>query len=48
MSALRPEDVLEALLEALNPVDVPNYLYCTQAEAHALRHDVGAANIKVL
>ncbi len=35
------------LLEALNPVDVPNYLYATQAEAHALRDEVGAANLKV-
>lgn len=35
------------LLEALNPVDVPNYLYSTQAEAHALRAEVGAPNLKV-
>lgn len=35
------------LLEALNPIDVPHYLYTTQAEAHALRTEVGAGNLKV-
>jgi 2-dehydrotetronate isomerase len=35
------------LLEALNPFDVPNYLYSTQAEAHALRDEVNAPNLKV-
>ena len=35
------------LVEALNPRDTPNYLFSTQAEAHAIRDDVGAANLKV-
>ena len=35
------------LLEPLNPRDNPNYLYSTQAEAHAIREEVGAANLKV-
>jgi hydroxypyruvate isomerase len=35
------------LLEALNPVDVPGYLYSTQAEAHALRDEVAADNLRV-
>ena len=35
------------LVEALNPHDAPNYLFSTQAEAHAIRDDVGAANLKV-
>ena len=35
------------LVEALNPRDVPRYLLSTQAEAHAIRDEVGAANLKV-
>jgi len=35
------------LVEALNPHDVPNYLFSTQAEAHTIRSEVGAANLKV-
>ena len=35
------------LVEALNPHDVPDYLFSTQAEAHAIRHEVGAPNLKV-
>ncbi len=35
------------LIEALNPRDVPNYLFSTQADAHAIREEVGAPNIKV-
>ena len=35
------------LVEALNPRDTPNYLFSTQAEAHAIRDDAGAANLKV-
>ena len=35
------------LVEALNPHDVPDYLFSTQAEAHAIRDEVGAANLKV-
>jgi hydroxypyruvate isomerase len=35
------------LIEALNPRDVPNYLFSTQAEAHAIREEVGAPNLEV-
>ena len=35
------------LIEPLNPRDVPNYLLTTQAEAHAIRTEIGAANLKV-
>ena len=35
------------LVEALNPHDVPDYLFSTQAEAHAIREEVGAPNLKV-
>jgi len=35
------------LVEALNPLDVPNYLFSTQAEAHAIREAVGAPNLAV-
>ena len=35
------------LVEALNPRDVPNYLFSTQGDAHAIREEVGAANLKV-
>jgi hydroxypyruvate isomerase len=35
------------LVEALNPWDVPSYLFSTQAEAHAIREAVGAPNLKV-
>ena len=35
------------LVEALNPHDVPDYFFSTQADAHAIRDDVGAANLKV-
>ena len=34
-------------IEPLNPRDMPNYLISTQADAHALRAEVGAANLKV-
>lgn len=34
------------LIEALNPRDVPNYLFSTQAQAHAIREAVGAPNLK--
>ena len=40
-------DDVTLLVEALNPRDTPNYLFSTQAEAHAIRDDVGAANLKV-
>ena len=35
------------LIEPLNPRDVPNYLLTTQAEAHAIRTEIGAPNLKV-
>jgi hydroxypyruvate isomerase len=35
------------LIEALNPRDVPNYLFSTVSEAHAIRGEVGAPNLKV-
>ena len=35
------------LIEALNPRDVPDYLFSTQAEAHALRQEIDAPNAKV-
>ena len=34
------------LIEALNPRDVPNYLFSTVSEAHAIREAVEAPNIK--
>jgi hydroxypyruvate isomerase len=35
------------LIEPLNPRDMPGYLFSTQAEAHAIREEVGAPNLKV-
>jgi len=35
------------LIEALNPRDVPGYLFSTQADAHAIRDEVAAGNLKV-
>ncbi|CAG1011363.1 hydroxypyruvate isomerase [Rhizobiaceae bacterium] len=35
------------LIEPLNPRDMPNYLLRTQADAHAIREEVGAPNLKV-
>ena len=35
------------LIEPINPRDVPNYLLNTQAEAHAIREEVGATNLRV-
>ena len=35
------------LIEALNPRDMPNYLFSTQAEANAIREEVGAPNLKL-
>ncbi|MEO8488017.1 MAG: 2-oxo-tetronate isomerase [Betaproteobacteria bacterium] len=34
-------------IEPLNPRDVPGYLLMTQADAHAIREEVGAPNLKV-
>ena len=42
----RPHDIA-VLIEALNPRDVPNYLFSTQAAAHAIREEVGAPNLEV-
>jgi hydroxypyruvate isomerase len=38
---------IEVLIEPLNPRDVPGYFLTTQADAHAIREAVGAANLKV-
>jgi 2-dehydrotetronate isomerase len=35
------------LIEALNPRDFPNYPFSRQAQAHAIRDEVGAPNLKV-
>jgi hydroxypyruvate isomerase len=35
------------LIEPINPFDMPHYLLNRQAEAHAIRAEVGAANLKV-
>ena len=35
------------LLEPINTRDIPGYFLNTQAEAHAVREEVGAANVKV-
>lgn len=37
---------IDIMLEALNPFDVPDYFYRTQAEVHAVREEVGARNLK--
>ncbi len=42
----RPQGIT-VLIEALNPRDMPNYLFSTQAEAHSIREEVGATNLKV-
>ena len=34
-------------IEPLNLRDMPHYLLTTQSEAHAIREEVGAANLKV-
>ena len=35
------------LIEAINPRDMPGYLINTQAQAHAVRAEIGARNLKV-
>ena len=35
------------LIEPLNPRDMPDYLLSTQADAHAIREEVGMPNLKV-
>jgi hydroxypyruvate isomerase len=41
------EQGVTVMLEALNPRDVPNYLFSRVSEANAIREAVGAPNIKV-
>ena len=41
------EQGVELTIEPINPRDIPGYLLNTQAEAHAIREEVGAANLKV-
>lgn len=41
------EQNVTVLIEPLNPRDVPRYLLSTQGEAHAIREEVGMANLKV-
>ena len=35
------------LVEAINPRDMPGYLITTQAQAHGVRTEIGARNLKV-
>jgi hydroxypyruvate isomerase len=41
------EQALTILIEPLNPLDNPGYFLTTQADAHAIRAEVGARNLKV-
>jgi hydroxypyruvate isomerase len=41
------EDGVTLMLEPINPRDMPGYLLTTQAEAHAIREEVGMPNVKV-
>jgi hydroxypyruvate isomerase len=41
------EQGVTILIEPLNPVDNPGYFLTHQAEAHAIREEVGARNLKV-
>jgi hydroxypyruvate isomerase len=41
------EQNVAILIEPLNPRDNPRYLLTTQAEAHAIREEIGMANLKV-
>lgn len=38
---------ITVLIEPINPRDMPGYFLNTQADAHAIREEVGAANLKV-
>ena len=38
---------IELTIEPINPRDIPGYFLNTQTEAHAIREEVGAANLKV-
>jgi 2-dehydrotetronate isomerase len=44
--AARQQQGVTVMIEALNARDVPNYLFSTVSEAHAIREAVGAPNIK--
>jgi len=41
------EQGVELTIEPINPRDVPGYFLNTQAEAHAIREETGAPNLKV-
>ena len=41
------EQGIELTIEPINTRDVPDYFLNTQAEAHAIREEVGATNLKV-
>jgi hydroxypyruvate isomerase len=41
------EQKVTILIEPINPRDMPNYLLTTQAEAHAIREEVGLSNLRV-
>ena len=41
------EEGVTLTIEPINPRDIPGYWLNTQAEAHAIREEVGAANLKV-
>lgn len=38
---------IEVMIEPINTRDMPGYFLNTQAEAHAIREEIGAANLKV-
>ena len=38
---------IEVMIEPINTRDMPGYFLTTQAEAHAIREEAGAANLKV-
>lgn len=40
-------EAITLLIEPINPRDMPGYFLTTQAEAHALREEVGVPNLKV-
>ena len=41
------QDGVEVLIEPINTRDIPGYFLNTQADAHAIREEVGAANLKL-
>ena len=41
------EQGVELMIEPINPRDVPGYFLTRQADAHAIREETGAANLKV-